>query len=360
MLGTIRFLLSFCVIAFHLTAAIPNLGQLSVNCFYVISGFLISLVLNESYQFKLYPFAANRFLRLYPSYFAIAACSVVFCVALSGYSQFHISWTSSIGIKDTLGNSLIFPWALFSDDVVPVNFLGSGAFENTSPLFRLVPSTWSVGVEIACYFLLWLYSSRSVFASLSTVMVGVLWQAYVISSGADMRLGYFPVPAALLPFGLGALAYHIVRISKPRKLSARQAVPCTLLLIIAFSINWKLSTSVEQIVGSIYYYLNNALAFAGIILINRSRQDGSLGWLDKWLGDLAYPMFLGQYVFGFIAWKIIGTDHPIRSIQVFALGSTITIIASIAVVHLVDRRLTKARSGIRTSASQHSLAGNAV
>ncbi|WP_160286408.1 acyltransferase family protein [Pseudomonas knackmussii] len=360
MLGTIRFLLSFCVIAFHLTAAIPNLGQLSVNCFYVISGFLISLVLNETYNFKIYPFAANRFLRLYPAYFAVAGLSAIFCITINGYAQFHTSWTESAGAKSILGNALMFPWAFFSDDVVPVNFIGADVLQSESPLFRLVPSTWSVGVEITCYFLLWLFSSRSLLAALSTVVVGSLWQVYVIKSGADPRLGYFPVPAALLPFGLGALAYHIARITKPRQLKDGHAVLFTLLLITAFSINWRISTTAGQIIGSVYYYTNDLLAFAGIILINRSKQRGSIGKLDKFLGDLAYPMFLGQYVFGFIAWKIIGTDNPIRSNQVFVLGSLITVIASIAVAKLVDRRLNNARNGIRTSAGQQPLAGNVV
>lgn len=36
MLGLIRFFLASCVIAFHLTARIPALGNFAVNCFYVI------------------------------------------------------------------------------------------------------------------------------------------------------------------------------------------------------------------------------------------------------------------------------------------------------------------------------------
>jgi len=358
MLGTIRFLLSFCVIAYHLTAAIPNIGILAVNCFYVISGFLISLVLCETYQFKFYQFAANRFLRLYPAYFAIAGCSALFCIAFSEYSQFHTSWTPSAGIKDILGNALIFPWSVFADDVVPVNFAGLASLQSHSPLFRLVPSTWSVGVEIACYFILWLYSSRNAWTALSTVFAGAIWQIYILKSGADPRLGYFPVPAALLPFGLGALAYHATRIAKLPQLEQGHAIAITIILAAAFTINWKLSMTAGQIVGSIYYYANNLIAFIGIILINRSKYKGLPGWIDKWLGDLAYPMFLGQYVFGFIAWKIIGTDHLARGTQVFVLGSVITLAASIVVVRFIDRRLIKARSGIRISAGQSPLTSN--
>lgn len=44
MLGLIRFFLASCVIAFHLTARIPALGNFAVNCFYVISGFLITYI----------------------------------------------------------------------------------------------------------------------------------------------------------------------------------------------------------------------------------------------------------------------------------------------------------------------------
>lgn len=355
MLGVIRFLLSFSVIAFHLTAAIPNLGLLAVNFFYVISGFLITLVLHETYKFKFSPFATNRFLRLYPAYFAVAGISLLFAVIFKSYATFHTSWSCTASIKDTLGNLLIFPWAFFADDVVPVNFMQLDGLQSVMPHFRLVPSTWSVGIEIACYFLLWLFAARRLWMTLATIAAACIWQWYVLHLPMDLSLGYFPIPAAMLPFGLGALAYHLTQIANFKPLHSKNSKWLTLAICGLFIINWKLSVSSTSFIGSIYYYANDLLAFLSVLIINRARHEGFSGKTDKWLGDLAYPMFLGQYVFGFVAWQILGTDTPTRGTRIFILGATITIATSVAIVLVVDKRLKKVRNKVRVTAEQQVL-----
>ena len=77
MLGIIRFLLASCVVAFHLTGKLPFLGQFAVNFFYIISGFLITLILNKTYKFNVISFSANRFLRLYPTYFFFVFVGII-------------------------------------------------------------------------------------------------------------------------------------------------------------------------------------------------------------------------------------------------------------------------------------------
>lgn len=354
MLGVIRFLLSFCVIAFHLTASIPNIGLLSVNFFYVISGFLITLVLHETYNFKFMPFATNRFLRLYPAYFAVAGVSLLLAITFKSYSQFHASWSTSPTAPDIFGNLLMFPWAFLADDSVQVNFLQVDFLQSAAPHFRLVPSTWSVGVEIVCYFFLWLFVARRMWTTIATIVATSAWQWYVAQAGLSPLLAYFPVPAALLPFGLGALAYHITKrtqISVPHKSMAKWI---TFVICALFIVNWKLSASSPNLTGSIYYYANDLLAFLSVLLINRARHNGFSGKVDKWLGDLAYPMFLGQYVFGFVAWRIIGITSSTRGTEVFLLGSAITIVASVAIVLIIDKRLLKARNKVRVAADRES------
>ncbi|MCX2693640.1 acyltransferase [Pseudomonas sp. DCB_CB] len=333
-----------------MTATIPNLGLLAVNFFYVISGFLISLVLHETYNFKFRPFAANRFLRLYPAYFAIAGISLLFAISFESHHQFHVSWSSPPSISDIFGNALIFPWAFLADDIVPVNFLELDIFQSSTSHFRLVPSTWSVGVEIVCYFLLWLFAARQLWSTIATIAIAIAWQWYVLHSSTNPLHGYFPVTAALLPFGLGSLAYHISTIIKLKPLYGFSAISLTIASCILFISNWKLSLDSPNLIGSASYYANNALAFFTVLLINRTSHTGTTKTIDKWLGDLAYPMFLGHYVFGFIAWRILGENSASRGIEVFMLGSAITILASIIVVQVVDKNLMKARNKIRFSA----------
>lgn len=349
MLGVIRFLLAFCVIAFHLTQYIPNLGWLAVNFFYVISGYLITLVLHETYQFKFAPFAKNRFLRLYPAYFALAAISLLFSITLKSHALFHPSWSNPPSVGDVTGNIFMFPWAYLSDPIVMVNAFDIRALDSSTMRFRLIPSTWSVGVEIACYFLLWLFSARNLVTTLVTIAAAIGWHVYSVYHGLHPNMLYNPVNAAMLPFGLGALAYHITSRFRIPQLSGKSGIIATFVLGVAFAVNWELSIG-KEFLPSVYYYLNTILAFITVIVINKTRHRGFLGTVDKWLGDLAYPMFLGHYVFAFIAWRILGmSETPMRGTEIFIYGSALTVIASVGTVLLVDRRVLKARNRVKES-----------
>ena len=351
MLGVIRFLLAFCVIAFHLTQYIPNLGGLAVNFFYVISGYLITLVLHETYGFKFIPFTKNRFLRLYPAYFVLAAISLLFALTLKSHALFHPSWSESPSFGDVTGNIFMFPWSYLSDPIVLVNAFDIHALDSSTLRFRLIPSTWSVGVEIACYFLLWLFCARSVKTTLITIAAAIGWHVYSVHQGLHPNMLYNPVNAAMLPFGLGSLAYHITSRFRIPQLSSRSGIIATILLGVAFGVNWKLSVG-KEFLPSVYYYLNTVLAFVAVIVINKTRHKGFLGTIDKWLGDLAYPMFLGHYVFAFIMWRILGmSDTPMRGTEIFIYGSALTVIASIGIVLLVDRKVLKARNRVKESIS---------
>jgi peptidoglycan/LPS O-acetylase OafA/YrhL len=269
----------------------------------------------------------------------------------SDYSMFHVSWRTTPSMADALGNILIFPWAFLSDDVVKVNFLNNEYFHSVLPHYRVVPSTWSVGIEIVCYFFLWLFSARKISFALATLCLGGLWHAFVLGQHLDVSLAYFPFVAAMLPFGFGALAYHLFRRLRISLLSESTAPWVTLGVLVLFFSNWSYSTHEKEFIGSYSYYANILLAFASVLIINKTKLKGALGRFDKWAGDLAYPMFLGHYIFAFIAWHLIGIDSPIRGWAIFFLGSTLTIAASIVVILAIDQKLEPSRNRVRTQFS---------
>lgn len=352
MLGTIRFLLSFCVVAFHLTQYIPHIGILAVNFFYAISGYLITLVLQESYGFKFIPFAKNRFLRLFPSYFLLAAISLLLAKTTKSHSLFHPSWSGQSGFGDALGNIFIIPWAFLSDPLVHVNSFGLAFLDSEEIRFRLIPSTWSVGVEMACYLILWVFSARSFLTAIISLLAACFWHFYVANSDMNPLMNYFPVFAAMLPFSLGTIAYHTARKYEIKPLKGEiTAIVVTSLIILAFTLNWHASKEAD-LLPSIPYYANIAISFFAILIINKTRLSGRIGHIDKWLGDLAYPMFLGHYVFGFFAWHILDSSAtPSRGTDVFLLGSALTIAASTIIILLIDKRIIEKRNSIRLYAS---------
>src|SRR5271155_1366839 len=77
MFGIYRYGLAFCVAISHLWAGmIGGPAAYAVWGFYCLSGYLMTLILNEKYGFSprgLGRFAAKRALRIYPAYFVVCA-----------------------------------------------------------------------------------------------------------------------------------------------------------------------------------------------------------------------------------------------------------------------------------------------
>ena len=77
MFGIYRYGLAFCVAISHLWAGmIGGPAAYAVWGFYCLSGYLMTLILNEKYGFSprgVGRFAVNRALRIYPAYFVVSA-----------------------------------------------------------------------------------------------------------------------------------------------------------------------------------------------------------------------------------------------------------------------------------------------
>src|SRR5258707_11355721 len=81
-MGTVRFLLALSVVVGHSGAKFFGVhlfdGASAVQCFYMISGFLITMVLNERKGYRsLGNFYLSRFFRLWPVYIVVAAASLM-------------------------------------------------------------------------------------------------------------------------------------------------------------------------------------------------------------------------------------------------------------------------------------------
>lgn len=355
MLGIIRFFLASCVVAFHLTGKIPFLGQFAVNFFYVISGFLITLILNDSYKFNIIKFAANRFLRLYPTYYFFAAMGLLIIYFMPNSTGFHGSWSGKFLSGDWAGNLLIFPWAFLSDNAVPNTF---GAFTNNylfnidASRFRIVTSSWSVAVELICYFALWLFISRRLAYTAASLVLSSAYHIYVYCTLHNSAMAYYPFIAAMLPFSLGAIGYFIHsrlrECTRFNHLTKDRNWLITFSAIAVFCLNW-IAFNATQNGGwhPLFYYVNNFIALAIVILLANANPKGIQGRVAKILGDLSYPVFLCQYFGGYFAWAIIGFNNPVRGWDIFLIGYPLSVAMSILCISLIDEPIAKLRDKIR-------------
>jgi peptidoglycan/LPS O-acetylase OafA/YrhL len=281
MFGILRFLLAYLVVLSHLVGSdyLAHFGFYAVRGFFVISGFVITAALNEVYGFDAGRFWANRLLRLLPPYYVVCLLTLVLlaCVPADA-GQFLSYWRADPGHDDVLMNFLIFPLQ----------------FNDTH--LRIVPPYWSVAIELQMYFLLWIVIARRPAFAAVALAAGVSYHFACMYDGFPWTARYFTAPSAILSFSLGALVYFLKRRDLPAI-----GVPALLLAFAVWAANMVAARWIlpDPYVHGVGFYLNT-VSFAFIVYGLAGRSFGSSTQrLDKTLGELAYPVFLIQWVAGF-------------------------------------------------------------
>ena len=168
-MGLIRFLLACGVVLTHTSLIFgysPLSGNLAVQCFYIISGFYMSLVLNEKYigHKTNFLFYSNRALKIYPIYFInlILLIGWSFFVykkgALPGTITLYHQFAISIPVFSyfILSNILIIglDWLFLFGLNSNGSLFFTSSFNATSPKvydFAFNPIAWTVGAELMFY-----------------------------------------------------------------------------------------------------------------------------------------------------------------------------------------------------------------
>ena len=271
-LGGLRFVLALLVVVDHLTgvAATDHLGRCAVFGFYVLSGFLITRVLHVGYAFDGGRFWANRFLRLFPVYYAVAGLTLLVVLLFpETAARYHGAFVPIGGVMDYANNVLLLPLAF------------------THGPFRLVPPTWSVAVEIINYGLLWLFMARSALFASIALSLGVAYHIAAFALGLDY---YTPFYAAVLPFACGAMLYFV------RPLSPKYGGPAFLLLLAYLLVAQHLIGDTRVIV-----YGSTIL----VVIVVASMACASSTRIDQTLGDMAYPIFLTHWLAGLLVVLVV-------------------------------------------------------
>ncbi|MGJ8559977.1 MAG: acyltransferase family protein [Litorimonas sp.] len=292
MQSSLRFLLAWLVVVAHLTEGTQwtaHMGFYAVFGFYLLSGFLITLILNETYKGSSIAFFKNRVLRLYPIYFIIALFTLFVIFTFSDAEAFKNSWSVSNRLVDYLGNIFIFP------------------FEFYDRQFRLIPPAWSVGVELINYFLLWLIIARHKYVAICCVVLAVLYHVatYIENPAWDLR--YSPFQAAILPFSIGALIYFF-------KGSAAHFSESAIKIILTTTASlWVGNLLLCGFMGAQAFTFFNTSFYVNMILLgvmvwafSYPSYSGRAKGLAKLLGDLSYPVFLIHWQVGFVMFTILG------------------------------------------------------
>lgn len=313
--GTWRLFLALLVATSHLWAGmLAGPAAYAVWGFFVLSGYLMAHVLNTKYGFDLAGlrnYAHNRFLRIFPGFWV--ACALGALV---------LWWLETRGVDARKLNPAFG---------MPRDWKEWGFLATLLPAFPRwnapVPVANALSVEVGFY-LLMPFMARHRSTALFALAFGLLIAADhgFLPESFGPRYAWF-LPAAPA-FALGATVFHfrdaLRRIAWPGPAVVVWIAHACLTLYPPFNL-WPWTVGLYS----------GAVLSAWVVVALAERRTSRL---DDVLGELSYPFYLLHCTAGALLLAWFGYD---RSGIYAACGLLLTLAASMAMVRLVDRPLTR-------------------
>lgn len=344
MFGIWRTALALEVALYHL-AGIPLIGEYAVGSFFVLSGYLMTAIMTQSYGYTLkgrLRFFANRALRLFPGYWFSIAVTLALIAFIGG--PYMAAYHQGMQVPTTAGSWLQNLSMLFLDIKPP------------SQLPRLTPPSWALTVEWLYYLLIGLGVAR-------TAVLGNLWLALSIIFNIALfwhdpysPLLYGSLPAGSLGFAAGAWTYHHRdRIGQWLELALGRAALLVILcgMVAAFLMPFASKHLVHLYADPIGNWLNVGMSALMVIALKGLKAGPALRNLDKRLGDLSYPLYLLHWQAGAVAsFFLFGEAIHGASTQgliAFALAMPIALILCLPQMLLIDPLVARYRDTVRNT-----------
>lgn len=313
-MGTLRYLLAIAVVFGHVVGAAPT-GVLTdsitaVQAFYIVSGFLITYILNERYA-KLSDFYRSRLLRIFPSYYFWLVATVVafYYVGWSVKSITSLGELSPFAAAYVVVSNLIIvgqDWAfwLTYDANGHLHFVENFWHQKNQiyPYF-VVTQAWSLSLELMFYAVApWIV--RRPLAILFVFIAAQIARYFSYRQfGIDDPYLYRFFPLEIGTFMMGAMSYYLLKWYRSVNLPAR-AGDLAALTICALALGFQWLPSSRSLVlftdAQIIFYSALVLLLP-LALLASSRHP-----IDRFIGELSYPIYLGHI--GVIA--VVTTSLP--------------------------------------------------
>lgn len=336
MLGYLRFSLALLVAMNHLWI-LGGVGRLAVFSFYVISGYLMTTIIQRTYGTStsgILRYGANRALRIYPAYL-IVFVTVVGFLCFFGRADI-VSFDPNLSVPATITG-----WFM------NVTLLGL----DFSEVDRTIPPSWTLFVELSFYLLIPLLLKVDKRLVLLWLLGSVLYHLYGLlgSSAEDATLNwnfrYGTVAAGSLGFAIGAAS----QLYLPRILIGRRpALACFFIMLSSylFTSYWALTGLKPALVGwvSTLGFYGCMFSTAPVVCYLSSLK---ISKLSERVGEYSYPFYLVHIPAGFFAYRLIGGAE--KTLSSLVLGVFLAILISGLIVRL-DRMLVSKRNRNRSIA----------
>lgn len=323
MIGTLRFVLASLVLVNHLYLPTANLvGAHAVAGFYVMSGYLMTKVIHEVYGVSAggaARFLANRFLRIYPPYWVVLGVSLM------------LLWWFPATFAQTYPNMQL-PATAYDF------FRNVTLWDLPSAPQIVVPPAWTLTVEVFFYIAMVVLLSRHRYFALTWCVVSISIHVWLISNGASFAHRYGPVYAASIFFSVGALMHFYPRAFERMAVGWHLAWPgvavfCVAPLLVKFA---------GLPFGMIGFYGPAVLFVPLLASILRTRPNAA----DRFLGDLAYPVFITHVFAAGIVRICFPTIQPLTLMHLLA-SVAVCLAVSVLMVRFTSWWLEPIRGTIR-------------
>ncbi len=317
-MGTIRTLLALCVAVFH-SYTIGGLhftgGRVAVQCFYIISGFYMALILNEKYIVEKYSYKAfikSRFLRIYPAYlFVLLVSFAVSLIALyvwdkPFYLGHYISYWDKMSLFTKfyfvfeniflMGQEFLFFLKLNFEDGT-LSFTHDTFMEKPQLIligFTFVPPAWTLSIEFTFY-LLAPFIVRRKWQWQALLLLGSLGlRAFLIHV---MNWKYDPwtyrfFPNELAFFIAGILLYRLYTVTDKIKNAGKIGLGAFILIIVSILFYDKVDYDYDK--KAWYFYVLFAAALPFIFSFTKNSR------VDRAIGELSFPIYLVHHLIMFL------------------------------------------------------------
>ena len=327
--GTWRLFLAMLVVVGHLYDHFWA-ASYAVFSFYALSGYLMSLILNEKYGFSGEGFRAfwrARALRLLPSYWAACLFSLLL-ITLSAPDSVQ-GWNDKLTIPSTAYE--IVSNLTMVGIMHPHPGLGDAAFGMIPSRFStLVPPAWALSIELFFYLALSLFFARSAYHAAILLLAGLAYTTWADHSDLGFYFKYFFFPAGATPFAVGALVYFALQVPEIAEFFRRRSIFVSSLS--AYLLIFTLAYFFEHLRYAPLFSINILTSAALIMALSETATEERVNDSDRFLGDLSYPVYLFHLQIGLVV--SLATGH--------AQGTMSLLLVSIPFVLLVavtDRRL---------------------
>ncbi|TWT56732.1 Acyltransferase family protein [Thalassoglobus neptunius] len=356
-MGVLRTVLALAVLVVH-TEPTSRLqltgGMAAVQCFFMISGFYMALILEKKYSgpggYKL--FISNRILRLYPIYLVVLACTFLASLAsywlldnpgkLTLYFEYwgSIDWTSRLYLVLTnvflLGQDALF----FSQlNLSTGTFEFAPDFHTTSPecfRFLFVVQAWTLSLELMFYLIAPFIVCRRVPVIIAITAASLALRGFVANAFGlfEDPWSYRFFPFELAMFLLGTLAYKLYSRSPAESwVQSRWRIP--VIAVFALFILFYTYVPLESIPRRWVFY---SIAFFAIPYLFASTRYSKL---DAKIGEYSYPIYISHML------VLYSTEPFLRKLHLenfkLIIVAVATFLVSAALIRWISEPLEKVR-----------------